>query len=210
MTSYLDSVMKSKEVLHMSTPTTKTATSAGYMTSDCLSEEFSRRRIYITGEVTDSMAADVCCQINHLAASSNDDITLWVMSPGGSVSAGLGIIDTMKSCGCDVRTIVMGCAASMGAVIASSGTKGKRFIGPNAGMMIHQALGGFSGQTADILRTAKHIEKENKRLYEIIAANSGVVSVQQIAIDCDRDYHLDAEEAIAYGLADQIFSGFEE
>lgn len=97
----------------------------------------------------------------------------------------------------------------MAAVIASSGTAGKRFIGSNAGMMIHQALGGFSGQTADILRTAQHIEKTNKRLYEILAKNTGV-SIQQIATDCDRDYHLNAEEAIDYGLADCIFSSFEE
>lgn len=193
----------------MSVPTTRTATTAGYMTSDCLSEEFSRRRIYITGEIADPMAAEICCQINHLAALSDDDITLWIMSPGGSVSAGSAILDTMTACGCDIRTIVMGSAASMAAVIASSGTKGKRFIGTNAGMMIHQALGGFSGQTADILRTAQHIEKINKRLYEILAGNCGV-NVQQIASDCDRDYHLNAEEAIAYGLADHVFSGFEE
>ncbi|MCB5386953.1 ATP-dependent Clp protease proteolytic subunit [Blautia glucerasea] len=193
----------------MSIPTTRIATAAGYMTSDCLSEEFSCRRIYITEEITNSMAAEICCQINHLAALSNEDITLWIMSPGGSVSAGSAILDTMNTCGCDFKTIVMGTAASMAAVIASSGTKGKRYIGANSGMMIHQALGGFSGQTADILRTAQHIEKTNKRLYEILARNCGV-SVQQIAVDCDRDYHLNAEEAIAYGLADHIFSGFED
>ena len=191
----------------MSIPTTRIATAAGYMTSDCLSEEFSCRRIYITEEITNSMAAEICCQINHLAALSNEDITLWIMSPGGSVSAGSAILDTMNTCGCDFKTIVMGTAASMAAVIASSGTKGKRYIGANSGMMIHQALGGFSGQTADILRTAQHIEKTNKRLYEILARNCGV-SVQQIAVDCDRDYHLNAEEAIAYGMADHIFSGF--
>lgn len=193
----------------MSIPTTRIATAAGYMTSDCLSEEFSCRRIYITEEITNSMAAEICCQINHLAALSNEDITLWIMSPGGSVSAGSAILDTMNTCGCDFKTIVMGTAASMAAVIASSGTKEKRYIGANSGMMIHQALGGFSGQTADILRTAQHIEKTNKRLYEILARNCGV-SVQQIAVDCDRDYHLNAEEAIAYGLADHIFSGFED
>lgn len=193
----------------MSIPTTRIATAAGYMTSDCLSEEFSCRRIYITEEITNSMVAEICCQINHLAALSNEDITLWIMSPGGSVSAGSAILDTMNTCGCDFKTIVMGTAASMAAVIASSGTKGKRYIGANSGMMIHQALGGFSGQTADILRTAQHIEKTNKRLYEILARNCGV-SVQQIAVDCDRDYHLNAEEAIAYGLADHIFSGFED
>ena len=193
----------------MSIPTTRIATAAGYMTSDCLSEEFSCRRIYITEEITNSMAAEICCQINHLAALGNEDITLWIMSPGGSVSDGSAILDTMNTCGCDFKTIVMGTAASMAAVIASSGTKGKRYIGANSGMMIHQALGGFSGQTADILRTAQHIEKTNKRLYEILARNCGV-SVQQIAVDCDRDYHLNAEEAIAYGLADHIFSGFED
>ena len=193
----------------MSIPTTRIATAAGYMTSDCLSEEFSCRRIYITEEITNLMAAEICCQINHLAALGNEDITLWIMSPGGSVSAGSAILDTMNTCGCDFKTIVMGTAASMAAVIASSGTKGKRYIGANSGMMIHQALGGFSGQTADILRTAQHIEKTNKRLYEILARNCGV-SVQQIAVDCDRDYHLNAEEAIAYGLADHIFSGFED
>ncbi|WP_455502684.1 ClpP family protease [Blautia sp.] len=193
----------------MSIPTTRIATAAGYMTSDCLSEEFSCRRIYITEEITNSMAAEICCQINHLAALSNEDITLWIMSPGGSVAAGSAILDTMNTCGCDFKTIVMGTAASMAAVIASSGTKGKRYIGANSGMMIHQALGGFSGQTADILRTAQYIEKTNKRLYEILARNCGV-SVQQIAVDCDRDYHLNAEEAIAYGLADHIFSGFED
>lgn len=193
----------------MTIPTTRTATTTGYMTSDCLSEEFSRRRIYITEEITDPMAASICCQINHLASLSNDDITLWVMSPGGSVSAGSAILDTMNACGCDFRTIVMGTAASMAAVIASSGTNGKRYIGSNSGMMIHQALGGFSGQTADILRTAQHIEKVNNRLYGILAANTGM-SMEKIVADCDRDYHLNANEAIAYGLADHIFSGFED
>lgn len=192
----------------MATPTTKTVTASGYMTSDCLSEEFSHRKIYITGEITDSMAAEICCQINYLSTLSNEDITLWIMSPGGSVSAGFAILDTMNTCGCDIKTIVMGSAASMAAVIASSGTKGKRFIGKNAGMMIHQALGGFSGQTADILRTAQHIEKLNRRLYEILAKNCNV-NIQRIADDCDRDYHLNANESIEYGLADHIFCGFD-
>ncbi len=193
----------------MAAPITRTATATGYMTSDSLSEEFSRRRIYIIGEIDDVMAAEICCQINHLAAISDDDITLWIMSPGGSVLAGSAILDTMTACKCDFRTVVMGSAASMAAVIASSGTRGKRFIGANSGMMIHQALGGFSGQTADILRTAQYIEKINNRLYGILASNTGV-SVEKIAADCDRDYHLNSDEAIAYGLADHIFHGFEE
>ena len=184
-------------------------TPTGYMTSDCLSGEFSRRIIYINDEITDSRAFEICCQINQLAAMSSDDITLWIMSPGGSVSAGFAILDTMNTCGCEIRTVVMGRAASMGAVLASSGTKGKRFIGPNAEMMIHQALGGVSGQTTDILRTANHIQKTNSRLYAILAQNTGR-TIKKISADCDRDYYLDAEEAIKYGLADGVFTGFEK
>lgn len=188
----------------MKSPTTRITTSTGYMASDCVSEEFSRRVIYITEEITDSLAAEICCQINHLATVSNDDITLWIMSPGGSVTAGFAILDTMNSVECDIKTIVMGQAASMAAVIASSGTKGKRYIGQNAGMMIHQALADFSGQTTDILRRAQHIEEINNNLYTILAHNCGV-SIETIAKDCDRDYHMDAEKAIDYGLVDHIY-----
>jgi len=200
--------MMIKEDKHM-VPTTRITTDAGYMTSDCTSEEFSRRRIYITSEITDAVAAEVCCQINQLAALRNDDITLWIMSPGGSVSAGSAILDTMATCGCDIRTVVMGSAASMAAVIASSGTKGKRAIGANAEMMIHQAFGGVSGQTADILRTVNHIQKTNNRLYAILAENTGA-SIQQIATDCDRDFYLNSAEAISYKLVDYIFTGFND
>lgn len=193
-------------------PTTRTTTATGYAASDPISEEFSRRRIYLTTEITDAVAADVCCQINQLAAQSNQDITLWIMSPGGAVTAGLAILDTMKACGCDIRTIVMGCAASMAAVLACSGTRGKRAIAENGQMMIHQALGGVSGQTVDIIRTANHIQKTNNRLYAILAENTGA-SIQQIATDCDRDFYLDAAEAISYGLyglADYVFNGFDD
>lgn len=190
-------------------PTTRIATPSGYTTSDCISEEYSHRRIYITGEITEAMSTEICCQINHLASLSNEDITLWIKGPGGSVSDGLAILDTMRTCGCDIRTIVMGTAASMSAVLASSGTKGKRFIGENAELMIHQALGGASGQTTDILRAANHIQKSNNRLYAILAQNAGI-SIQKVAADCDRDTYLDAMEAVDYGLADHIFDGFEE
>ena len=188
----------------MKSPTTRITTSTGYMASDCVSEEFSRRVIYITEEITDSLAAEICCQMNHLAAVSDEDITLWIMSPGGSVTAGFAILDTMNSVGCDIKTIVMGQAASLAAVIASSGTKGKRYIGQNAGMMIHQALADFSGQTTDILRRAQHIEEINNNLYTILAHNCGA-SIETIARDCDRDYHMDAKKAIDYGLVDHIY-----
>lgn len=191
------------------TPTTRIATPTGYAVSDCVSEEYTRRRIYITGEINDTMAAAVCCQINHLASINDDDITLVILNPGGEIHAGNAIIDTMMTCGCDIRTVVIGIAASMAAVIASCGTKGKRFIGTNAEMMIHQALGGVSGQTSDILRSANHIQKLNDRLYTLLARNAGV-SVEQISADCDRDTYLDAEETIRYGLADHIFTGFED
>ena len=191
-------------------PMTRTTTATGYAASDPISDEYGRRRIYLTTEITDAVAADICCQINQLAAQSDaEDITLWIMSPGGSVSAGLAILDTMNACRCDIRTVVMGCAASMAAVLASSGTKGKRAIGKNGQMMIHQALGGVSGQTVDIIRTANHIQKTNNRLYAILAENTGV-SIQQIAADCDRDFYMDASEAISYGLVDSIFSGFDD
>lgn len=190
-------------------PATRITTPAGYIASDCISEEFSRRRIYITGEITEAMSSEICCQINQLAAMSNEDITLWIKGPGGNVSDGMAILDTMIACGCDIRTVVMGTAASMAAVIASSGTKGKRYIGPNAEMMIHQALGGVSGQTTDILRAADHIQKLNNKLYTILAQNTGK-TVQKIAADCDRDKFMDAHEAIRYGLADCLFTGFDD
>lgn len=194
-------------------PTTRIATNTGYAVTDPVSDAFSRRIIYITTEINDSVAAEVCCQINQLAAMSRDEeITLWIMSPGGSVTAGLAILDTMNACGCDIRTVVMGCAASMAAVLASSGTRGKRAIGKNGQMMIHQALGGVSGQTVDIIRTANHIQKTNNRLYDILATNTGA-NIQQIATDCDRDFYLDATEAISYGsygLVDTIFNGFDD
>lgn len=189
-------------------PATKVTTQSGIMTSDVYSEEFSHRRIYLTGTIDEGMSADVCAQINHLASLSREDIVLVIQSPGGSVTAGNAILDTMRACACDISTVVLGEAASMGAVLASSGTKGKRYIGPNSEMMIHQALGGASGQTADILRTADHIKKVNRRLYTVIADNTGK-SYAQICEDCDRDYFLDSGEAIAYGLVDHIFTGFE-
>lgn len=190
-------------------PNNVITTSSGYMASDCVSGEFSRRVIYIYDEITDAKAFEICCQINQLASMSSDDITLWIMSPGGSVSAGFAILDTMAACGCEIRTIVMGRAASMGAVLACSGTKGKRYIGPNAEMMIHQAMGGVTGQTTDILRTANHIRKTNDRLYTILARNTDK-TVKEISADCDRDYYLDAEESIEYGLVDGVFTGFDD
>ncbi len=190
-------------------PTTKIVTSTGIMTSDIYSDEFSRRRIYLTGEINDASASDICAQINHLASQGKDDIYLIIKSVGGIVSDGLAILDTMNTCKCDICTVVMGEAASMGAFLAASGTKGKRYIGENAEMMIHQPLGGASGQASDIERTAAHIVRVKKRLHSILARNTGQ-TYEQICIDCDRDHFLTAEESIEYGLVDHIFTGFPE
>lgn len=190
-------------------PTTKIVTSSGIMTSDIYSDEFTRRRIYLTGQIDDASASDVRAQINHLAAQSKDDIYLIIDSPGGSVSAGMAILDTMYTSKCDIQTIVMGEAASMGAFLASSGTKGKRYIGENGEMMIHQPLGGASGQASDIERTAAHIIRVKKKIHTILAKNTGQ-TYEQICIDCDRDHYLTAEESIEYGLVDHIFTGFPE
>lgn len=199
--------MSNKEVFMI--PATKIVTSSGIMTSDTYSDEFSRRRIYLNSEIDDTMSIDICTQINHLSSLSKDDIYLIINSPGGKVSAGMAILDTMNSCGCNVCTVVLGEAASMGAFLASCGTKGRRYIGSNAEMMIHQPLGGASGQASDIERTATHILKVKKKLHTILAKNTGQ-TYNQICIDCDRDHYLTAEEAISYGLVDHIFTGFEE
>ena len=190
-------------------PTTKIVTSTGIMTSDIYSDEFARRRIYLTGQIDDTSASDVCAQINHLASQSSEDIYLIIQSPGGSVSAGMAILDTMNTCKCDICTVVNGEAASMGAFLASSGTKGKRYVGANAELMIHQPLGGASGQASDIERTAAHIIRVKKKLHTILAKNTGQ-AYEQICIDCDRDHYLTAEESIEYGLVDHIFTGFPE
>jgi len=190
-------------------PTTKVVTASGIMTSDIYSDEFTHRRVYLTGAIDDASAMDVCAQINHLASQSREDICLVINSQGGSVSAGMAILDTMSTCRCDVCTVVLGSAASMGAFLASCGTKGKRFVGDNAEMMIHQPLGGASGQASDIERTAAHIVKIKQKLYTRLAANTGQ-TYEKICADCDRDYYLTAEEAIAYGLVDRIFDGFDD
>lgn len=188
---------------------TKEVTPLGVFTSDIFSEEYAKkRRIYITDEITGGLANEVCAAINHLESVSSDDIWLIITcSPGGSVAAGNAIIDTMNTSKCDICTVVLGQAASMAAVIASSGTKGKRYIGESAQMMIHQALGGASGQATDILRIADNIRKVNERLFKTLAENTGK-PVKQISEDCDRDYFMYSDEAIAYGLADKVFSGW--
>jgi len=140
---------------------------------------------------------------NYLGEEPDKDILLYINSPGGSVTAGLGILDTMNYVQADVSTICIGQAASMGALLLSSGAKGKRKILPNARVLIHQPLGGASGQASDIEIQANEILRMKKRLNEIMSKNTGQ-DIEKIKIDTDRDYIMEAEEAVQYGLVDEI------
>lgn len=167
------------------------------------------RKIYLTGEIDDVLATEIIAQLEYLDSISTDDIQLYINSPGGSVSAGFAIVDCMARCRSDVSTVCTGIAASMGALLISAGTKGKRFIGENAEMMIHQPLGGANGQASDIERAAEHILKVKRKLHMILSQNTGH-PYKQICEDCDRDHWLNAEEAVEYGLVDKVFIGYKK
>jgi ATP-dependent Clp protease protease subunit len=171
--------------------------------SDIFSRVLDDRVVYVSGEVTDDMAATVTAQLLHLAAKNDDDIKLYINSPGGSVSAGLAIYDTMKFIKPDVATVCMGHAASMGAVLLSGGTKGKRYILPHSEVMIHQPYGGVEGVASDILIAADHIKDTRKVLVEILAENCDK-TIEELAKDTERDYWMRAEEAVRYGVVDKV------
>lgn len=180
-------------------------TSRGERSYDIYSRLLEDRIIFLSGEIDDAVANTVVAQLIYLEAKDlNKDISLYINSPGGSVSAGLAIYDTMNYIKCDVSTICIGMAASMGAFLLSSGAKGKRFALPNSEIMIHQPLGGAQGQASDIKIAAEHILKTKKKLNTILAANSGK-PIEQIERDTDRDNYLSAEEAVNYGLIDKVF-----
>ena len=190
--------------------TIKDVTPLGVFSSDVFSTEYSaKRRIYINEQIDGSLATELCAAINHLASINHDDITLvFIDCPGGAVSAGLAVIDTMNACGCDIRTVAHGTVASMAAVLVCAGKKGKRFVGENAEIMIHQTLGALSGQTVDILRGANHFKQVNERVLTILSKRTGK-PLEQLRLDCDRDYYLHGQEAVNYGLVDSIFKGWE-
>jgi ATP-dependent Clp protease protease subunit len=157
-------------------------------------------------EINDDVASLVVAQLLFLESEDPDaDISLYINSPGGSISAGLAIYDTMNYIKPDVSTICVGMAASMAAFLLSSGAKGKRFVLPNAEVMIHQPLGGMQGQAEDIKIHADHILKIREKMNRILAENTGK-SLRQVAKDTDRDNFLSAEEAVEYGLADKVVS----
>ena len=181
-------------------------TSRGERSYDIYSRLLKDRIIMLTGPVEDNMANSIIAQLLFLDAQDpTKDIYLYVNTPGGSVSAGLAIVDTMNFIKADVQTIVMGTAASMGTIIASSGTKGKRFMLPNAEYMIHQPMGGTGSgtQQTDMAIAAEHLLKTRNKLEKILAENSGK-TVKQIHKDAERDYWMSAEETLAYGFIDQI------
>lgn len=185
-------------------PTVIKSTAQGERGFDIYSRLLDDRIIMLDGEINDQTASLIISQLLYLNSIDKDkDINLYINSPGGSVSAGLGIIDTMNLISNDVITIGMGMSASMGAMILLSGAKGKRSVLPHSEVMIHQPLGGAQGQATDVLLTAKHLEKTRKTLYTMIADATGK-TYDEVADACERDNYLDADEAIAFGLIDKV------
>ncbi len=180
-------------------------TENGERAYDIYSRLLEDRIVFITGEINDALANTVVAQLIYLEAKdSTKDISLYINSPGGSVTAGMAIYDTMNYIKCDVSTICIGMAASMGAFLLSSGAKGKRYVLPNSEVMIHQPLGGASGQATEIQILANHIQKTKEKLTKILAKNSGQ-PFEKVLADCERDNYMSAQEALEYGLVDKIF-----
>ena len=181
-------------------------TGNGERSYDIYSRLLEDRIIFISGEITDETANTVVAQLLFLESKNPDkDICLYINSPGGSVTAGMAIYDTMQYIRCDISTICVGLAASMGAMLLSSGTKGKRFCLPNGEVMIHQPLGGAKGQATDIEIVAKHIITTKKKLNKILSENTGQ-KLEKIEKDVERDYYMSAEEAQKYGIVDKVIT----
>ena len=179
-------------------------TGRGERSYDIFSRLLNDRIIFLGEEVTDVSANLIVAQLLFLESEDpNKDIQLYINSPGGSVTAGMAIYDTMNYVKCDVSTICMGMAASMGAFLLAGGAKGKRFALPNAEIMIHQPSGGARGQATDIQIVADQILRTKQKLNEILAANTGQ-PLERIAADTDRDNYMTAEEAKEYGLIDEL------
>lgn len=180
-------------------------TNKGERSYDIFSRLLRDRIIFLTGEVYDEMANLVIAQMIFLEAEDPDkDIALYINSPGGSVTAGMAIYDTMQHIKCDVATICIGLAASMGSFLLAAGAKGKRKALPNSEIMIHQPSGGARGQATDIAIHAEHIIKTKKKLNEILSKRTGQ-PLEKIEKDVERDFFMTAEEAKAYGLIDEVF-----
>lgn len=187
-------------------PTVIEQTNRGERAYDIYSRLLNDRIVFLADEVNDTTASLVVAQLLFLEAQDPDkDISLYINSPGGSVSAGLAIYDTMNFIKCDVSTICIGMAASMGAFLLSSGAKGKRFALPNSEIMIHQPLGGTRGQATDIKIHADHILRTRDRLNKILSENTGK-ALDIIERDTERDNFMTADQALEYGLIDKVFT----
>ncbi len=181
-------------------------TNRGERSYDIYSRLLNDRIIMLTEEVNNVTASLVVAQLLYLEGQdATKDISLYINSPGGSVTDGMAIYDTMQYIKCDVSTICMGMAASMGAFLLSAGTKGKRFALPNSDIMIHQPLGGAQGQATDIMIHADHIIQTKKKLNTILAANTGK-SIETIERDTERDNFMTAQQALEYGLIDKVIT----
>ena len=180
-------------------------TDSGERSFDIYSRLLEDRVVFLSGQVTAELANLIVAQLIYLESKDpTKDISLYINSPGGEVTAGLAIYDTMKYIRCDVSTICIGMAASMGAFLLSSGTKGKRYALPNSEIMIHQVLGGSQGQASDVEIQTKQLLKIKRKLNQLLAENVGK-TVEEVERDTDRDNYLTAEEAKKYGIVDKVF-----
>lgn len=180
-------------------------TSNGERSYDIYSRLLEDRIIFLTGEINDAMANIVVAQLIYLEGKNPDkDISLYINSPGGSVSAGFAIYDTINYIKCDVSTICIGLAASMGAFLLASGTKGKRYALPNSEIMIHQPLGGAQGQASDIEIQANHIKRIKEKINKILSEKTNQ-PLEKVEKDTDRDFYMSAQEAQNYGIIDKVF-----
>lgn len=184
-------------------PTVIEKSSGGERAYDIYSRLLKDRIIILSGEITDASANTIVAQLLYLDSINQNDINLYINSPGGSVTAGMAIFDTMNFVKSPVSTICIGMAASMAAFLLSSGEKGKRFALPNSEVMIHQPLGGVEGQATEIKIAAERILKMKQKLNEMLAKNTGK-ALEVIEQDTERDYFLEAKEAVSYGLVDEI------
>jgi len=178
-------------------------TNGGERSYDIYSRLLKNRIILLSSEINDEVASSVVAQLLYLDSLNHDDISIYINSPGGSITSGMAIFDTMNFVESDVSTICLGMAASMGAFLLSCGKKGKRYILPHAEVMIHQPLGGAEGQATEIKIAAERILKLKEKLNEILAKNTNQ-PIEKIANDTERDHFLTAEEALKYGIVDKI------
>ena len=176
---------------------------AGERSYDIYSRLLQDRIVMLNGEIDDVSSNSIVAQLLYLDSVNHNDISLYINSPGGVITAGMAIYDTMQYIKCDIETICIGMAASMGAFLLSGGAKGKRLALPNAEIMIHQPSGGARGQETEIRIVAENILKTRNKLNEILAANTGK-SVEEISRDTERDNYMTAQEAVAYGLIDSV------